>query len=187
MTGRCATLLPVAAAVGNPDPLEFSDARATEAKLKPLVEASGGAVMGLSDNADPELRSVRPGRAAGGPGVCGRRRQAGDRGAGGNKPPGGPGRLMRLGTPITLGRGWWLGWVAPGVSAGTTMERVAGNTASEHVSKQRDLMRPRPFQNGGLAGHREGGCLISLTCCRRGTPIGESNRQALKCDAGRIG
>ena len=31
------------AAVGNPDPLEFSDVRATDAKLKPLVEASGGA------------------------------------------------------------------------------------------------------------------------------------------------
>ena len=30
------------AAVGNPDPLEFSDVRATDAKLKPLVEASGG-------------------------------------------------------------------------------------------------------------------------------------------------
>jgi len=29
------------AAVGNPDPLEFSDVRATDAKLKPLVEASG--------------------------------------------------------------------------------------------------------------------------------------------------
>ena len=54
------------AAVGNPDPLEFSDVRATEAKLKPLVEASGGGLMWLSDNPDPELRSVRPGRAAGG-------------------------------------------------------------------------------------------------------------------------
>ena len=32
------------AAVGNPDPLEFSDVRATDAKLKPLVEASGGAM-----------------------------------------------------------------------------------------------------------------------------------------------
>jgi hypothetical protein len=33
------------AAVGNPDPLEFSAVRATEAKLKPLVEASGGGLM----------------------------------------------------------------------------------------------------------------------------------------------
>jgi hypothetical protein len=35
------------AAVGNPDPLEFSDARTTEAKLKPLVEALGGGLMWL--------------------------------------------------------------------------------------------------------------------------------------------
>ena len=35
------------AAVGNPDPLEFSDVRATDAKLKPLVEASGGSLMWL--------------------------------------------------------------------------------------------------------------------------------------------
>ncbi|HEX9521419.1 MAG TPA: hypothetical protein VF949_00530, partial [Reyranella sp.] len=62
------------AAVGNPDPLEFSDVRATEAKLKPLVEASGGAVMWLSDNADPDIRSVRPGRAAGGSDWIGLRR-----------------------------------------------------------------------------------------------------------------
>jgi hypothetical protein len=35
-----------------------------EAKLKPLVEASGGGLMWLSDNPDPDIRSVRPGRAA---------------------------------------------------------------------------------------------------------------------------
>jgi hypothetical protein len=33
------------AAVGNPDPLEFFDVRATDAKLKPLVETSSGALM----------------------------------------------------------------------------------------------------------------------------------------------
>ena len=37
------------AAVGNPDPLEFSDVRATDAKLKPLVEASGGTIQWLAD------------------------------------------------------------------------------------------------------------------------------------------
>ncbi len=31
------------AAVGSPDPLEFSDVRATDTKLKPLVEGTGGA------------------------------------------------------------------------------------------------------------------------------------------------
>jgi hypothetical protein len=62
------------AAVGNPDPLEFSDVRATDQKLKPLVEASGGSSMWLADNADPDIRSVRPGRAAGGSDWIGLRR-----------------------------------------------------------------------------------------------------------------
>ncbi len=57
---------PGLAAVGNPDPLEFSDVRATETKLKLLVEASGDGLMWLQDNPDPDIRSVRPGRAAGG-------------------------------------------------------------------------------------------------------------------------
>jgi hypothetical protein len=51
------------AAVGNPDPLEFSDMRATEA---PLIKASGGGLMWLSDNPDPDIRSVRANRTAGG-------------------------------------------------------------------------------------------------------------------------
>src|SRR4029453_12740 len=54
------------AAVGNPDPLEFSDVRATAPQLKPLTEASGGSIMWLADTSDPDIRSVRPGRAAGG-------------------------------------------------------------------------------------------------------------------------
>jgi hypothetical protein len=33
----------------------------------------------------------------------------------------------------------------------------------------------------------QGPCLISLTCCRRATSIRQSDRQALKCDAGHIG
>ena len=65
------------AAVGNPDPLEFSDVRTTKAKLKPLVEASGGTSMWLADNADPDIRSVRPGRAAGGSDWIGLRRNEG--------------------------------------------------------------------------------------------------------------
>jgi hypothetical protein len=64
------------AAVGNPDPLEFSDVCATDQKLKPLVEASGGTTMWLTDNPDPELRSVRPGRVTGwrldSPNSCGK-------------------------------------------------------------------------------------------------------------------
>ena len=44
------------AAVGSPDPLEFSDVRATDAKLKPLVEASNGALLWLADQPDPDIR-----------------------------------------------------------------------------------------------------------------------------------
>jgi hypothetical protein len=77
----------VAAAGGNPNPLEFSDARATEAKLKPLVEASGGRLMWLSDNPDPDIRSVRPGRAAGGSDSIGLRRNEGYTLAGINQLP----------------------------------------------------------------------------------------------------
>src|SRR5258708_32712813 len=59
------------AAVGSPDPLEFSDVRATDTKLKPLVEATNGALLWLADQPDPDIRSVRPGRAAGGSGLGG--------------------------------------------------------------------------------------------------------------------
>ena len=48
------------AAVGNPDPLEFSDVRATDAKLKPLVEASGGSIH-------VARRHARPGHPLGPP------------------------------------------------------------------------------------------------------------------------
>jgi hypothetical protein len=33
----------------------------------------------------------------------------------------------------------------------------------------------------------QGPCLISLMCCRRATSIRQSDREALKCDAGHIG
>ena len=85
------------AAVGNPDPLEFSDVRATDTKLKPLVEASGGAVMWLSDNPDPDIRSVRPGRAAGGSDWIGLRRNEGYTVAGINQLPLLPGILVARG------------------------------------------------------------------------------------------
>ena len=91
------------AAVGNPDPLEFSDVRATDAKLKPLVEASGGATMWLSDNPDPELRSVRPGRAAGGSDWIGLRRNEGYTVAGINQLPLLPGILVALAFLMAIG------------------------------------------------------------------------------------
>src|SRR5262249_57707979 len=79
------------AAVGSPDPLEFSDVRATDQKLKPLVEASNGALLWLADNPDPDIRSVRPGRAAGGSDWLGPRRNQGYTVAGLNQTPPLPG------------------------------------------------------------------------------------------------
>jgi hypothetical protein len=95
------------AAVGNPDPLEFSDVRATDTKLKPLVEASGGAVMWLSDNPDPDIRSVRPGRAAGGSDWIGLRRNEGYTVAGINQLPLLPGILVALAFLMAIGSAWW--------------------------------------------------------------------------------
>jgi len=95
------------AAVGNPDPLEFSDVRATDAKLRPLVEASGGSIMWLSDNASPELRSVRPGRAAGGSDWIGLRRNEGYTVAGINQLPLLPGILVAMAFLMAIGSAWW--------------------------------------------------------------------------------
>jgi hypothetical protein len=95
------------AAVGNPDPLEFSDVRATEAKLKPLVEASGGTSMWLQDNPDPDIRSVRPGRAAGGSDWIGLRRNEGYTVAGINQLPLLPGILVALAFLMAIGSAWW--------------------------------------------------------------------------------
>jgi hypothetical protein len=95
------------AAVGNPDPLEFSDVRATDQKLKPLAEASGGTTMWLADNPEPELRSVRPGRAAGGSDWIGLRRNEGYTVAGINQLPLLPGILVALAFLMAIGSAWW--------------------------------------------------------------------------------
>ena len=92
------------AAVGNPDPLEFSDVRATDAKLKPLVEASGGTHRcGWPTTPDPDIRSVRPGRAAGGSDWIGLRRNEGYTVAGINQLPLLPGILVALAFLMALG------------------------------------------------------------------------------------
>ncbi len=95
------------AAVGSPDPLEFTDVRATDAKLKPLTEASAGSSIWLSDQDDPDIRSVRPGRAAGGSDWLGLRRNEGYTVAGINQTPLLPGILVALAFLVALGSAWW--------------------------------------------------------------------------------
>jgi len=51
------------AAVGPLNPLEWADVRATDAKVSPFTQASGGSVHWLQDG-NPEPRKVRPGRPA---------------------------------------------------------------------------------------------------------------------------
>ena len=50
------------AAAGPPNPLEFRDVRSTGALLRPLVEASNGAILALAESGLPSLRKVAPGR-----------------------------------------------------------------------------------------------------------------------------
>lgn len=95
------------AAVGSPDPLEFSDVRATDAKLKPLVEATNGGLMWLSDQGEPDIRAVRPGRAAGGSDWIGVRRNDGYTVAGINQLPLLPGILVALAFLMAIGSAWW--------------------------------------------------------------------------------
>jgi len=95
------------AAVGSPDPLEFSDVRATDAKLKPLVEGTGGGLMWLADQSDPDIRTVRPGRAAGGSDWIGLRRNEGYTVAGINQLPLLPGLLVALAFLMAIASAWW--------------------------------------------------------------------------------
>lgn len=53
-------------AVGGLDRLEFGDMRATEARLAPLVAASGGGLAWLAEGNLPDIRRTAPGRPAGG-------------------------------------------------------------------------------------------------------------------------
>lgn len=53
-------------AVGALNPVEYADLRTSEAKLAPIVEATGGGLHWLAEDGFPGLRRVRPGRAAAG-------------------------------------------------------------------------------------------------------------------------
>jgi hypothetical protein len=50
------------AAAGALNPTEFQDLRATEARLAPLLEASGGAAVRYAESGLPEIRKVRADR-----------------------------------------------------------------------------------------------------------------------------
>jgi hypothetical protein len=95
------------AAVGNPDPLEFADVRATTEKLQPLVEASGGAMIWLSETADPDVRAVSPGRSMGGSDWVGIRRNGGYTVTGVDRYPLLPGIAIALLFLFAIGFAWW--------------------------------------------------------------------------------
>ena len=50
------------AAVGTLNPLEAAEVRATDERLGPIAEATGGAVLWLAETGIPDIRRVRPGR-----------------------------------------------------------------------------------------------------------------------------
>jgi hypothetical protein len=54
------------AAAGALNPLELGDVRATDEKLRPAIEATGGGLFWLGDGGMPEIRRVSPGRIAAG-------------------------------------------------------------------------------------------------------------------------
>ncbi len=95
------------AAVGNPDPLEFSDVRTTAEKLKPIVEASGGGTLWLADSPDPVIRAVSPGRAMAGSDWIGIRRNGGYTVAGVDRYPLLPGIAVALLFLFAIGLAWW--------------------------------------------------------------------------------
>ena len=63
--------LSAVAAAGNPSPLEMAELAATPERLRPVAEATGGAVRWLAEGGVPELRRVGSGRVAEGRGWIG--------------------------------------------------------------------------------------------------------------------
>ena len=59
------------AAAGALNPKEYQDVRSSGAKLTPLVESSGGAIVRVAGKEAPRLRKVRPGRERAGRGWIG--------------------------------------------------------------------------------------------------------------------
>jgi hypothetical protein len=99
--------LKTVAAAGNPDPLEFSDVRATAAKLKPLAEASGGGMIWLADVPDPDVRRVSANRIAYGDSWIGLRRNESYAVTGVNRYPLLPGLVVALAFLLGIGLAWF--------------------------------------------------------------------------------
>lgn len=62
------------AASGALNPLEYTDLRATDERMRPIAEATGGAIHRLAEDEVPALRRVRADRDAAGPGWMGLQR-----------------------------------------------------------------------------------------------------------------
>jgi hypothetical protein len=99
--------LKTVAAVGNPDPLEFSDVRATDKKLKPLAEVSGGGMIWLADVPDPDVRRVAGNRIAYGDSWIGLRRNESYAVTGVNRYPLLPGLVIALAFLLGIGLAWF--------------------------------------------------------------------------------
>ena len=95
------------AAVGSPNPLEFSDLRATDKVLRPLVDATGGGMLWLQDVEDPEIRLVRSGRSLAGSDWLGLRRNESYSVTGVKTWPLLPGLLVALAFLVAIGAAWW--------------------------------------------------------------------------------
>ena len=99
--------LQTVAAVGSANPVEFADVRSTTDKLKPIVDASGGGFVWLSDASDPEVRSVREGRTTFGRDWVGLQRREAYNVTGVREFPLLPGALLALILFMGLGLAWY--------------------------------------------------------------------------------
>ena len=76
-------------------------------EAEPAGEASGGGLLWLADNADPDIRAVRPGRSAGGSDWIGLRRNEGYTVSGIDQTPLLPGILVALAFLMAIASAWW--------------------------------------------------------------------------------
>src|SRR5262249_21714502 len=99
--------LKAVAAVGSPNPLEFSDLRATDKILHPLADATGGGILWLQDVEDPDIRLVRGGRSMAGSDWLGPRRNESYSVTGVKTWPLLPGLLVAMVFLVAIGAAWW--------------------------------------------------------------------------------